>query len=350
MYLSSRHIKSKMCFSDEQIQRVCGLLILKETKVFIYCCRVCECEYSTGSDLEKHILLEHVKEVDDDDDVPDQNKTNTKKKAQEKDRQKNKENVCSNKVKPTTKKAVQTPSKPPKPLNSSKPSKSSKPTVTLKEPEPTVFYCDMCPELSFRTYRLMKLHIERHIASKHRKQCPICQKTPLKLAKHLAMHHSVANPYRCDVCKVSFKKPLRYRVHMRKHRSKRIYSCAMCGKPFNSLDAKNKHIKRTHTKQMPHQCTECEKSFISPSDRQDHIFAMHSTARPYFCDICDKPFSRRQNLALHMKTHGDKIFACKFCTKTFKTSSTRTKHEKAVHKPKCMALEIESPFVRPREK
>lgn len=332
-----------MCFSDEQIQRVCGLLILNDTKVFVYCCRVCECEYSTGSDLEKHILLEHVKEVDDNDDVPDQNNTKNKNKTQEKNQQRDKENVCSNKVKPQQK-VIEKSSK------QTEQQKSLKPSVTPKELDPNAFYCDMCPELRFRTYSLMKYHIKRHITSKPRKQCPICRKTPLKLAKHMAIYHSVANPYRCDLCKVSFEKHRRYKVHMRKHRPKRTYSCLTCGKPFNSLDARNKHIKRTHTKQMPYQCTECDKSFISPSELQDHIFSIHSTAKPYFCDICDKPFSRRQNLGMHMKIHGDKNIACKFCPMTFKTSSTRTKHERTIHNPTCMALEIESPFVRPREK
>lgn len=51
-----------MCFTVDQIDRACGLLLLTESNTFVYCCKQCQCEFESGSNLEVHILTEHEDE------------------------------------------------------------------------------------------------------------------------------------------------------------------------------------------------------------------------------------------------------------------------------------------------
>lgn len=48
-----------MCFTIEQLEQACGLLLLNEFNTFIYCCKHCQREFVSGSNLEAHIWSEH---------------------------------------------------------------------------------------------------------------------------------------------------------------------------------------------------------------------------------------------------------------------------------------------------
>lgn len=48
-----------MCFTIDQLEKACGLLLLNEFNTFIYCCKHCQREFEFGSNLEVHIWSEH---------------------------------------------------------------------------------------------------------------------------------------------------------------------------------------------------------------------------------------------------------------------------------------------------
>lgn len=47
-----------MCSGLEQMDRICGFLLLNDFGVFIYCCKKCAQEFTSGTELERHILVE----------------------------------------------------------------------------------------------------------------------------------------------------------------------------------------------------------------------------------------------------------------------------------------------------
>ncbi|XP_055303174.1 uncharacterized protein LOC129568871 [Sitodiplosis mosellana] len=53
-----------MCFTIDQIERACGLLLLTEFNTFVYCCKSCKCEFESGSNLEVHILSKHQDDME----------------------------------------------------------------------------------------------------------------------------------------------------------------------------------------------------------------------------------------------------------------------------------------------
>lgn len=49
-----------MCFTIDQLDRACGILLLTESNRFIYFCKFCEGEFESGVELEVHIRFEHT--------------------------------------------------------------------------------------------------------------------------------------------------------------------------------------------------------------------------------------------------------------------------------------------------
>lgn len=342
-----------MCFSDEQIQRVCGLLILKETNEFVYCCRQCECEYSTGSSLESHVLLEHVKEVDDVDgclvsgeivdetfEVPIEaedeqqiEEANGEPAVQEMVGDQGIESA--NEESPSD--IEQTGSKLPHSSNGLENDRNHGIEKRIQPTSARVLYCDMCPEVSFNYMSHLKEHMNYHTVNKNRKSCSICQKTPLNYGKHMKRFHLIAKPFICEFCEASYRRKDQLTIHVRKHTGEKPWSCPSCDKSFRAQNARDKHNMRTHTKKLPE--PECTRSLMSPPKLQDH------STRPvceYVCDICSKKFTTKNYLNAHKQSHGDKVHPCKYCKKLFKTTNTKRNHERTIHETKgSQTLEIE---------
>lgn len=375
-----------MCFTVDKIEQACGFLLLNEFSVFVYYCKMCQSEFNSGTNLEAHWILEHQEDrkncenifVDDGifEDLTDL-KTVVKLEAKILDGDDDKELVSSKveDVEHSCKYKVTAPDELRRgertlrekggnsTVNDIQSTKSNdsdrfnhRSNESIKESSnknqttkrqirnsgkqrangrasTEVFYCDMCPAITvnFNCKENLKQHMRRHIANKVRKACTICQKVPLNYEKHMKTNHLEASPYKCDFCGAAFKNNSNRVIHIRSHTGERPFLCQYCGKAFKSQDTRNKHNMRMHTKKLPHHCLPCNRSFICPSQLLEHQYSFHSKERPYNCEICGNSYSTKKYLRKHKQSHGERIHACKYCEKKFKTSDTRRWHERTVH-------------------
>lgn len=68
-----------------------------------------------------------------------------------------------------------------------------------------IVYCDMCPEITFKTLDILRAHMKRHAMNASQKSCPICLIRPRNYDKHMRYVHNEAKPYKCDFCVATFK-------------------------------------------------------------------------------------------------------------------------------------------------
>lgn len=277
LYLTIVLFENKMDFSDEENHQICGVLILNESNAFVYRCRKCNCEFSTGCGLEVHFLYEHM---DKSNGINNSSWDLTAKEdvfieIDEHNLSGNENISRSPKIGKARKR------------NKKKTQKQNSTTVAAAK----VFYCDMCPGESFSNLRSIR--------------------------KHMNEVHTIENPYECDYCGATFKTDGRRLAHQRKHTNE--------PQPFK------------------HQCTECERHpFRTPGELQQHFHSIHSFIRPYICDLCGKTYSSKQYIRLHLQSHGEKRFECKYCAKKFKTNANKRGHERKIHETSnTQRLEIE---------
>lgn len=85
------------------------------------------------------------------------------------------------------------------------PVKKKKKKRTPWKPRKGIFYCDMCPGVTFSTLEGTKAHMKRHIMNTLRKPCPLCMIRPRNMEKHMRIAHIEDKPYKCDFCDATFK-------------------------------------------------------------------------------------------------------------------------------------------------
>nr|XP_053642406.1 GDNF-inducible zinc finger protein 1-like [Cherax quadricarinatus] len=98
---------------------------------------------------------------------------------------------------------------------------------------------------------------------------------------------------------------------------KKPFVCPLCGQSFTRRDNLANHIK-THTGDRPFMCQYCHKCFSRKDYLKQHE-RIHTGEKPYACDICSRAFTRKEGLTDHMRCHSDfKAFSCETCGKSFK--------------------------------
>lgn len=326
----------KMNFTNEQINQFCGFVLLNDFGAFVYHCAHCDAELLSGPELEEHVLLEHREDVKRNiqhlfvsDGVFGSTSTSTNDQTPPESIVFEKITNCQREI---NEDFIIPDSESQKDTGREKTSEVSTSKNGLKSPTTCKrFYCEMCPDLSLRSFGTLKKHMKIHIANKVRKFCDICRRMSYDYEKHMRLKHSF-RPYQCAFCEASFGSNGCRMNHLRVHTDERPFLCEACGMSFKSQNTKHKHVLRVHLKKLPHRCKECDKTFLLPSHLQEHIESMHSNDRPFVCETCGKAFSTRKYLRKHKLTHGERKYQCKLCNKLFKTSDTRRWHEKNFHK------------------
>lgn len=120
------------------------------------------------------------------------------------------------------------------------------------------------------------------------------------------------------------------KVHSQRERK---FKCEIedCQKIFLIKNHLENHNKIVHEFKLERKfaCKSCSKSFKSQSNLRTHE-AVHNE-KCFLCRFCDKTFLRSQDVKIHEHIHKkEKSFICKKCEKSFKQQSNLIEHVKKV--------------------
>lgn len=159
--------------------------------------------------------------------------------------------------------------------------------------------------------------------------------------------------HQCNKCEKIFNRATHLKRHLATHSDVKPYSCEICDKRFRRVDHLNIH-RHHHSSIKPHVCDICQKGFTRSEHLRKHKECRHGdktqvTIKTEFCDICQvsvvkaasvdlfegnrnivfqKGFTTPKYLQVHMKSHTDRTFACKFCEDKFGTKAELNEHQK----------------------
>lgn len=188
-------------------------------------------------------------------------------------------------------------------------------------------------------------HVSRFIEVQNTKDDGLssfeCQMEPGRPGGGLGQHHQLQQqqlqpgqekggrkmrPFGCDICRKMFTRIEILRRHLKTHMEDKDFKCTYCSKAFDRKDVLNDHM-RNHTGEKPFQCTICHKKFTRGFVLLRH---MRTHGEGLFkCKYCLKSFDRKDTYRDHLRNHtGERPFKCKFCPKSFSRSFVLTKHEK----------------------
>ncbi|XP_055906351.1 zinc finger protein ZFP2-like [Eupeodes corollae] len=180
------------------------------------------------------------------------------------------------------------------------------------------FQCDVCmkfiPSLSKLKLHTRQFHVRKDYV------CSICntkleQITQRKYYNHMNTHRS--KEHKCSYCDKAFIQKIHLINHERIHTKEQPFECDECGKKYRQEITLQEH-KLTHKDPFPWKCEICGKGLKGRSCLMAH---MRGHSDGYQCEVCGVKYTNKQCLKNHMlkhTEHGEKIYQCKFCFKSFR--------------------------------
>ena len=117
-----------------------------------------------------------------------------------------------------------------------------------------------------------------------------------------------------------------------------MYPCTSCDKSYAWPQMLKEHLKKVHDIKGTlvytnmHKCRFCDKASSRPSSLKDHESKEHGVKGKYGCEICNKQFYVKDEYKKHVDVHtGVKPYKCRYCEKSFGSTSNRSTHEKGQH-------------------
>lgn len=184
---------------------------------------------------------------------------------------------------------------------------------------------------------LLKTHRESHNERKF--ACTQCSKsyTSISYLKgHIRAVHDQALCNVCDICARVFRTKTACKSHKNSvHSNKNIKpaQCNECGLWLKHNTSLMTHIKRHHKNEgKKFICDICGKVKPNYSTLYNHKKAVHFTEEKYKCTVCPKAYKYLKSLKEHIASHtGDRLYSCKYCSKTCNSSATMHAHRKKTH-------------------
>ncbi|MCK5893271.1 MAG: C2H2-type zinc finger protein [Endozoicomonadaceae bacterium] len=123
--------------------------------------------------------------------------------------------------------------------------------------------------------------------------------------------------------------------HKNNNKKEKPSICTICKKAFSYQRNLKRHENIVHyMKPSSFECFTCGASFRTAGTLRAHNNSVHTKKSEYkfHCNICQKQFSTKIRLQTHMSSHTNNYnYSCKYCAKTYKHSSSKSRHEKQSH-------------------
>ena len=229
----------------------------------------------------------------------------------------------------------------------------------------------------------------QHMTEKHGAEyagaCPLCEETDVEdIISHLHIVHLGNTALKCGVCSFEAFNEKTFEKHKQNHEGVKKTKCKFCPSWFPDWQSCQDHAKAVHPnervpimsnsylklnpldtledslacdvcgfvcvgrkyllskilarhKRRHHlhgekifKCSTCGKSFDTKQRLERHAIHVHSNIRPFHCNHsgCNKSFKTATNLKQHKDFHGEPKYGCDTCGSMFRQKIVLRKHEK----------------------
>ncbi|XP_022239258.1 uncharacterized protein LOC106457555 [Limulus polyphemus] len=203
------------------------------------------------------------------------------------------------------------------------------------------YRCETCNK-SFHSKKSLDCHIARHTSRYSCKDCGRNYSSEYILNHHACPVHPSAEQFQCDICYKLFSQKKYLKKHLPIHTGE--HTCDICGKWLRSTESLMSHVKscskvrkievngkvkcqdchqefsdvlefRKHQYEHTYKfkCDQCGSRFRDEDSVELHVCQPQDVC----CKICDEVFPSFVSLQQHLTIHGDLIFRCTECGKSF---------------------------------
>ena len=193
-----------------------------------------------------------------------------------------------------------------------------------------------CEECGYKAPKLSKL--TKHIKAVHLKikdyACEDCDAefySRSNLERHMNSKHKGIR-YSCDQCDYKTTQSGRLTHHTNvAHLKIKDYTCEDCDKKFTVQSSLERHVRGQH-EGVRYSCDQCDYTVKTLDTLKSHTRAVHLKIDDHICGVCDAKLSSKSSLAKHVKVqHEGFRYSCEQCDYTAKQLHTLKRHVRVVH-------------------